>query len=224
MSTNDEDLALATRALSGDEQAANAIYGLRPQLVSYLISKGPPSGNVAEDVVADFLGECFGAYERSVRATTNRRLEMYKGKGPLIAWLKRSCWHKFIEITRGPPIGPLPVDGDELDSIDIRPNPVTVEPELIARIVAALEYAFSELEPLTLIFLRLVYLEGVSQSDVAAVFNCNDSTVSRRLDQGLAALRRSAESFQQRDPASTEIEWSDILVICQTPPDFIYEN
>ena len=120
--------------------------------------------------------------------------------------------------------GPLPPDGDEFDSIDIRPDPVTAEPELIARIVAALEYAFSELEPLTLIFLRLVYLEGVSQSDVAAVFNCNDSTVSRRLDQGLAALRRSAESFQQRDPASTEIEWSDLLVICQTPPDFIYEN
>jgi len=107
-----------------------------------------------------------------------------------------------------------------LISVPIR----SVEPELIARIVAALEYAFSELEPLTLIFLRLVYLEGVSQSDVAAVFNCNDSTVSRRLDQGLAALRRSAESFQQRDAASTEIEWSDLLVICQTPPDFIYEN
>ena len=223
MSTNDEDLALATRALSGDEQAAKEIYGLRPQLVSYLMSKGAPSVSIAEDVVADFLGECFGAYERSVRATTNRRLEMYKGKGPLIAWLKKSCWNKFVDSIE-PETDPLPGDGDGLDSADIRPAPAHVEPEQIARIVAALEYAFSELEPLTLIFLRLVYLEGVSQSDVAAAFNCNDSTVSRRLDQGLAALRQSAESFQQRDAASTEIEWSDLLVICQTPPDFIYEN
>jgi hypothetical protein len=95
MNENDDDLALVRRALSGEERAATIIYSLRPQLVAHLTSKGAPRGSISEDAVADFLGDCFGARERSQRATTNRLLEMYKGNGPLIAWLKKSCWNIF---------------------------------------------------------------------------------------------------------------------------------
>ena len=62
------------------------------------------------------------------------------------------------------------------------------------------------------------------RADVAAVFACNDSTVSRRLDQGLIALRKKVEAFQKRKSDSSAIEWPDLLTICQSPPDFIYEN
>jgi DNA-directed RNA polymerase specialized sigma24 family protein len=224
MNENDDDLALVRRALSGEEQAATIIYSLRPQLVTHLTSKGAPRGSISEDAVADFLGDCFGARERSHRATTNRLLEMYKGNGPLIAWLKKSCWNYFLDSTKGDRTVPFPGSGEEDVGADLNPVPVSAEPEVIARIVAALEYAFSEIDPLTLIFLRLVYLEGVSQSDVATVFDCDNSTVSRRLDQGLAALRTKAESFQKRKTDSLQIEWPDLLAICQSPPGFIYEN
>lgn len=219
MNDNDDDLALVRRALSGDERAANTIYSLGPQLVAHLTSKGAPHGSISEDVVADFLGDCFGARERSARATTNRLLEMYKGNGPLIAWLKRSCWRKFLDTAKEVGMEP-PSPGDA----DPKPVPVSAEPEAIARIVAALEFAFSEIDPLTLIFLRLVYLEEVSQADVAAAFGCNDSTVTRRLRNGLKALRQKAEAFQKRKTGSFEIEWPDLLAICQSPPGFFYEN
>jgi DNA-directed RNA polymerase specialized sigma24 family protein len=224
MNQNDDDLALVSRALSGEEQAATIIYNLRPQLLAHLTSKGAPRGSISEDVVADFLGDCFGARQRSQRATTNRLLEMYKGNGPLIAWLKRSCWNYFLDSTKGETTVPLAGPGEDDGGADLNPAPASAEPEVIARIVAALEYAFSEIDPLTLIFLRLVYLEGVSQSDVATVFDCDNSTVSRRLDQGLAALRTKAESFQKRKTDSLQIEWPDLLAICQSPPGFIYEN
>jgi DNA-directed RNA polymerase specialized sigma24 family protein len=224
MNQNDDDLALVRRALSGEEQAATIIYSLRPQLVAHLTSKGAPRGSISEDAVADFLGDCFGARERSQRATTNRLLEMYKGNGPLIAWLKKSCWNYFLDGTKGDRTIPFPGPGEDDGGADLNPVPVAAEPEVIGRIVAALEYAFSEIDPLTLIFLRLVYLEGVSQSDVATVFDCDNSTVSRRLDQGLAALRTKAESFQKRKTDSLQIEWPDLLAICQSPPGFIYEN
>ena len=224
MNQHDDDLALVRRALSGDETAANAIYSLRPQLLAHLRKKGAPHGSISEDALDDFLGDCFGARERSSRATTNRLLEMYKGNGPLLAWLKKACWNRFLDGRRE--IIPDPIlDSGEQDSIaDPNPAPVSAEPELIARIVAALEYAFFEIDPLTLVFLRLVYLEGVSQQDVATVFDCNDSTVSRRLDQGLTTLRKKAEAFQKRQSDSSKIEWTDLLTICQSPPGFIYEN
>jgi len=224
MNQNDDDLALVRRALSGDEAAANTIYSFRPQLLAHLTRKGAPHGSISEDAVADFLGDCFGARERSARATTNRLLEMYKGDGPLIAWLKKACWHRFLDSRKGITPDPLPGSGEEETIVDTSSAPVSPEPELIARIVAALEHAFAEIDPLTLVFLRLVYLEGVSQADVATVFNCDDSTVSRRLDQGLIALRKKAEAFQKRQADSSRIEWSDLLTICQSPPGFIYEN
>ena len=224
MNHNDDDLALVKRALSGDESAANTIYSMGPQLLAHLTRKGAPHGSVSEDAVADFLGDCFGARERSSRATTNRLLEMYQGNSPLIAWLKKGAWNRFLDRTREFTPDPF-LDSGEADSIaGVNPAPVTAEPEVIARIVEALEHAFSEIDPLTLIFLRLVYLEGVSQQDVAAVFACNDSTVSRRLDQGLLALRKKVEAFQKRKSDSSAIEWPDLLTICQAPPDFIYEN
>jgi DNA-directed RNA polymerase specialized sigma24 family protein len=224
MNQNDDDLALVRRALSGEELAAATIYELRPQLVAHLTSKGAPHGSISEDTVANFLGDCFGARERSQRATTNRVLEMYKGNGPLIAWLKKSCWNYYLDSTRGPKPVSLEDSGEEKGAAEAISAPVSAEPEVITQIVAALEYAFSEMDPLTLIFLRLVYLEGVSQSDIAAVFDCENSTVSRRLRDALTDLRANAEAFQKRNGGLLEIEWSDLLAICQSPPGFIYEN
>ncbi len=224
MNDHDDDLALVKRALSGEELAASVIYSLRPQLVNHLTSKGAPHGSIAEDTVADFLGDCFGARERSSRASTNRLLELYKGNGPLTAWLKMSCWNKFLDSARGPKTSPLSDQGEEDATFDADPAPLSVELAVVQRIVAALEFAFSEIDPTTLIFLRLVYLEGVHQADVATVFDCDDSTVSRRLDQGLNALRNKAETFQKQKTGTLNVEWPDLLAVCQSPPDFIYEN
>ena len=119
---------------------------------------------------------------------------------------------------------PLPADEDlDNPAADDPPAP-SVEPEVKARILAALEYALNEIDSLQLIFLRLVYIEGVSQKDVAAVFDCDGSTVSRQLSEGLKALRRNIDSFQKRYADSFKFEWLDLLAFCQSPPNFLYEN
>jgi RNA polymerase sigma factor (sigma-70 family) len=224
MNENHDDLLLVRRALSGDERAADTIYSMRSQLVSYLRMKGAPEGSLSEDLVADFLGDCFGARERSARASATRLLEMYKGDGPLIGWLKVCCWKKFLDNARRIKATPLS-EHEELDSGAVAYSvAASVEPEVKARILAALEYAFDGIDSLQIIFLRLVYLEGVSQKDIAAVFDCNDSTISRQLNDGLKALRRKVKSFQQRYPESIKLEWPDLLAICQSPPNFLYEN
>jgi len=224
MNDNRDDLALVKRALSGDERAADTIYATRSQLVNYLTSKGAPEGSISEDIVADFLGDCFGARERTVRASAVRLLETYRGNGPLIWWLKACCWKKFLDNVRRFKATPLS-DHGELDSGTVAYSAaVSLEPELKARMLAALEYAFDEIDSLQLIFLRLVYLEGVNQKDIAAVFDCDGSTISRQLNQGLKALRSKIDSFQKRYGDSGKLDWSDMLAICQSPPDFLYEN
>jgi RNA polymerase sigma factor (sigma-70 family) len=224
MNDKHDDLALVKRALSGDERAADIICSTRSQLVNYLTWKGAPEGSISEDIVADLLGDCFGARERSTRASAVRLLETYKGDGPLIGWLKACCWKRFLDNVRRFKATPLS-DQEEMDAVAV-PHPAagSVEPEIKARILAALEYAFEEIDSLQLIILRLVYFEGVSQSDIAAVFDCDGSTISRQLNEGLKALRSKINSFQQRYAESFKLEWSDILAVCQSPPDFLYEN
>ena len=78
MNKNDDDLAPERRALAGDLQAAEKINQMRPVLISYLMSKGVADPSSAEEVVADVLGECFGARQRSSRASKNRLLELYR--------------------------------------------------------------------------------------------------------------------------------------------------
>jgi RNA polymerase sigma factor (sigma-70 family) len=224
MNDNHDDLALVKRALAGDERAADAIYSLRSQLVYYLTSKGAPEGSLAEDIVADFLGDCFGARERSARASAVRLLETYKGNGPLIGWLKACCWKKFLDNARRIKATPLS-EQEELNSgVVAYPAAGSVEPEVKAGILAALEYAFDEIDSLQLIILRLVYFEGVNQKDIAAVFDCDASTISRQLNEGLKALRSKIIIFQRRYADSFKLEWTDILTICQSPPAFLYEN
>jgi DNA-directed RNA polymerase specialized sigma24 family protein len=224
MNDKHDDLALVKRALSGDERAADMIYSTRSQLVNYLTRKGAPEGSISEDIVADFLGDCFGASERSTRASAVRLLETYKGNGPLFGWLKACCWKRFLDNARRFKATPLS-EQEELDSGAVAYSAAgSVEPEIKARILAALEYAFDEIDSLQLIFLRLVYFEGVSQNDIAAVFDCGGSTISRQLNEGLKALHSKINSFQQRYADSIKLEWSDILAICQSPPDFLYEN
>jgi DNA-directed RNA polymerase specialized sigma24 family protein len=224
MTDKHDDLALVKRALSGDERAAHTIYAMRPQLINYLTSKGAPEGSVSEDIVADFLGDCFGARDRSDRASAFRLLEMYKGNGPLIGWLKVCCWKKFLDHARR--FKAISLSGQEvLDSVAVAaPAEISLEPEVKAKVLAALEYAFDEIDSLQLIFLRLVYFEGVNQKDVAAAFDCDASTISRQLNEGLRDLRRNIDLFQRRYADSFRLEWSDLLAVCQSPPDFLYEN
>lgn len=224
MNNHHNDLTLVELALSGDERAAGTIYNLRPQLINHLTSKGAPSGSISEDVVADLLGDCFGARERSARASTNRLLELYKGDGPLLAWLKRSCWNEFLDTGNG--IAPVPLtDRGEGDTCSyVHSDCGSIEPDAKSRAGAALEYAFSEIDPIQLIYLRLVFLEDVSKKEVAKAFGCHPSNVGRKLNKGVKTLRTKTEAFQKRHPDSDRIEWSDLLAICKTPPDFFYEN
>jgi DNA-directed RNA polymerase specialized sigma24 family protein len=100
----------------------------------------------------------------------------------------------------------------------------SIEPDAKSRAWAALEYAFSEIDPIQLIYLRLVFFEDVSKKEVAKAFGCHPSNVGRKLKKAIKTLRVKTEAFQKRYPDADRVEWSDLLAICKSPPVFFYEN
>jgi RNA polymerase sigma factor (sigma-70 family) len=216
MSEYNDDLALAKRALARDNEAAQKILNLRPELVRALQRRGA-SPTKAEDIVVDVLGECFGSRTRSSRASTDRILELYRGESPLVAWLLKACHNRFVDDQRGSRTTPI----DDEVSAEIPPYP---DSDVVNELRAALEHAFSEVDPLALIFLRLVYLHGVKQRELAFAWHCHEATVSRLLSQGLKMIRDQALAFLRRMTPPITMEWSDLLAICENPPDFLYED
>ena len=216
MSNHDDDLTLAKRALAGDNDAAQKISNFSPQLVKTLEGKGASEAE-AGDIVADVLGECFGSRTRSSRASTQRLLELYRGDSPLVVWLLKACYNRLIDQRRRSRTSPI---DDELSD----GMPRRADPEMVRRVHAALDHAFSKVDPLALIFLRLVYLHGVKQRELASAWHCHEATVSRLLSQGLTTIRNEALEFLRENGSSVAVEWSDLLAVCENPPDFLYED
>lgn len=216
MSDHNDDLALAKRALAGDNQAAQKILSLRSQLVRALERRGA-SPNKAEDIVADILGECFGSRNRSSRASTDRVLELYRGESPVAAWLWKACYNRLLDEQRASRTAPI---DDELSTETVPYR----DSDVVSHVRAALEHAFSEVDPLTLIFLRLVYLHGVKQRELAFAWHWHEATVSRLMNQGLTTIRDKSLAFLRETSPPIVMEWSDLLAICENPPDFLYED
>lgn len=131
---------------------------------------------------------------------------------------------KFLDTANT--IAPVPLtDRSEKDSSShVHSDCGSIEPDAESKAWAALEYAFSEIDPIQLIYLRLVFLEDVSKKEVAKAFGCHPSNVGRKLNKGVKTLRMKTEAFQKRYPDADRVEWSDLLAICKSPPDFFYEN
>jgi RNA polymerase sigma factor (sigma-70 family) len=215
MDNYDADLALAKRALAGDNNSAQNILSLRPELIRVLEIRGT-SNSKAEEIVADVLGECFGSRKRSSRASTDRILELYRGDSPLVAWLLKACYNRMVDDHRRSRTDPI---DDEMSAEASK----RADADVVKRVSIALEHAFLKVDPLALIFLRLVYLHGVKQRELAFAWRCHEATVSRLISQGLKTLRDEALAFLRKKSSFVELEWSDLLAICENPPDFLYE-
>ena len=64
--------------------------------------------------------------------------------------------------------------------------------------------------------LRLVYLHGLSQREVARLWSCHESKVSRFLSQALADIQRNTLQETRRQDLWLDLSWQDFLDLCQT--------
>ncbi len=78
--------------------------------------------------------------------------------------------------------------------------------------------------PLALILLRLVYLHGVKQRELAISWHFHEATVRRLLSHSLQAIREEALAFLRKSGSFGELEWSDLVAICEDHVTFLYQN
>jgi RNA polymerase sigma factor (sigma-70 family) len=215
-----EDLDLADRALSGEVAAVKEFNGTyKPMLERVLMSRGVDRLQ-AEDLVADIIAECFGAGKNG---QTRPLIEKFEGRSSLSTWMIRITWNRWLDLKRRDKFrGDLPSYDDDDDRSGDRfdrvaggdPGDELLDSDLSELMGRAIREAFDSLGPDVLLMMKLSYLHGVSQANIARMWQCDQTRVSRSLT---AAREQVAAVTMQRireADSTLKLEWEDFQKLC----------
>lgn len=216
-----EDVALVQKALAGDEETARVFESeYRPTLERVLMARGVARGD-AEDLVADIIAECFGAGRKG--ALEVRLLEKYEGRSSLSTWLIRITWNRWLDLKRRDKFrGELPrYEDDEargtdgFDRVaDDHEDEDFIETDLAELMAGAIKSAFASLEPDVLVMLKLSFLHGVSQTDIARMWQCDQTRISRTLSSARSQIAaETLRAIKAADPG-LDLDWDDFKRLC----------
>jgi RNA polymerase sigma factor (sigma-70 family) len=214
------ELQIVRAALLGDSEAAAQIHRKHhPLVLGALVNRGALmqlTRSEVEECVGDLWSDCFGA-----RKTKPALLERFTGDGSLRAWLITVGLHRLIDLARRKRFRQdtcanektsLPDPMDEIPAADGLP----VDADVVSLLQTSLKKAFARCDREQLLLLCLVYLHGIKQRELAAIYGCNESTISRWLDRTLKQIHGDAlTEIRALDPLMC-LEWPEIVQLCDT--------
>jgi RNA polymerase sigma factor (sigma-70 family) len=197
-----------------------ALARLREQchgtLLSILLARGA-SRTEAEDLLADLWADCVpGTDERP------SLLEKFSGRCGLQTWLATVVTNRFIDLRRRQarrgetaPADAPEAEGDALDRL-AAPAAAVAEGPLTGLLHDCLREAFAHCTSEAMLQLRLVYLHGLTQREVARSLGWSEFKVSRCLSEAMKQIEADTlRSLKQRDPW-LELTWQDFVDLCET--------
>jgi RNA polymerase sigma factor (sigma-70 family) len=225
MQKPDDDLILAQRCICGD---ANAHCELRDAyydvICRVLLSRGA-SETEAADVAGDVFTDCI------VRAKNGKSLlRRYGGRCSLKSWLLTVATNRFIDRKRRSRFR-RELNGQEEEQIESAIHPLEdnhlSEPDdsgLIQLLHVSLRKGIDACENQDYVMLCLVYLYGVTQREVAELWDWHESKVSRILSRALKTIGTvTMESVRIADP-ELKLSWDDFVELIKTAPDVFHRG
>jgi RNA polymerase sigma-70 factor len=211
------DLTLAEACLARTGRACEDFEEKYQTLVRRVLSARGATPLEAEDLVRNLLSDCVMGQPGSGRAL----LPYYNGKCTLKSWLSTCATRRFIDLRRrGAKKGSLPGarEDDTRDPFDAVPAPECsqLEPDLIALLRRSLEHALAACPVETRLMLRLVYMEGLTQREIARMWQFHESRVSRKLDQAMQGIKMGTMAKVKELDPFLSLEWNDFLEMCQS--------
>jgi RNA polymerase sigma factor (sigma-70 family) len=201
--------------------AAAALGDLRDRfdgkLRAILRARGA-SATEADDTLADLWGDCVGN-----RPGHPALLEKYSGKCPLQAWLAMVATNRWFDAKRHEARGGKIMGmGSELSGEATRfdgpgqPAATGFEDAIVDLLRDSLKTSFAACAPRDMVLLRLVFIHGLSQREVARALGWNESKLSRNLSQAMKNIEtRTLAEIKKRDPWLV-LNWQDFLDLCHT--------
>lgn len=215
-----DDLAMVDKAVNGDDEAVLHFQTeYQPMLERVMMSRGVDKIQ-AQDLVADVIAECFGAGKKG---KTRPLLEKFEGRSSLSTWMIRITWNRWLDLKRRDKFrGELPAykddddrSGDKFDRVEGEDgNENLLNEDLVDLMGRAIKKGFDSLDPDVLLMMKLSYLHGVSQSDIARMWQCDQTRVSRSLSHAREEIASvTMRTIKEADP-TLELNWDDFQRLC----------
>ncbi len=217
----DRDLILAERCIRGDADAHNALRSAYHNVVCRVLMSRGASETEAEDVAGDLFTDCI------VRAKDGESLlSSYGGRCSLKSWLLTVATNRLIDAKRRGRFSRHLGNGLEEEQIEGAEVPLAGEnlneandPGLVRLLRFSLRKAISACEREDYVMLCLVYLHGVTQREIAELWDWHESKVSRSLSRALKTISTlTMESVHIAEPG-LELNWNDFLELVAAAPD-----
>lgn len=212
------DFKLVQACLEGSDGAIAVLKSkCGPELKRYLIASGA-SPTEADEIVCNLWADCsIGDGARGPRFLK------YRGHCPVVSWLKALALHELIDIKRRLKRHPtFSTDGFEDSAIgDVEPSFAAAamteraEQPLLAIMKNALHRAFARCTAAEFVMLQLIFINGVTQRELGALWHWHESKVSRCVDAAMQQIAvETLRVIKMRDPW-LEITWTDFLDLCR---------
>ena len=210
----DEDFRFTERCLAGDSAAIADLRRNRLDLVHSYIVRAGASASESLGIIEALFADCL------VSASDARPvLASFLGQCPLQPWLCRVALNRFLALKRASQrdrerFGTAPGDA-QLANLPDTGGDLNDEPAL-GLVRDAIIHAFMECEPEQFVILQLLHSDELTEAEIARMFGCAISTVSRQADRARETIRRvMIEHVRASDPL-LELTFDDLLAICRT--------
>src|SRR4029450_611816 len=180
------ELQTVRAALLGDSEAAAQIHRKHhTSVLGALMNRGllmQLTRSEIEECMGDLWSASFGATD-----TNPALLKRFTGDGPLRAWLITVGLHRLIDLARRKRFRHDMSADEETSSPDPMDKiPATdglpVDADVVSLLRTSLKKALARCNRERLLLLCLVYLHGIKQNELAKIYGCYESTISRWLD------------------------------------------
>lgn len=206
------DFELARLALSGDAAASGEIaLKIVPQVKEFLLSRALDQQSIekVQEIVSDLPSDCLAP----------PLLELYQGSAPLKQWFRIVGHSRLKSFWRSPEYRRKEPNAKESEPIG---SAIVEDPDVAVLLRVALENTFARIEPSRVVYLRLVFLHGITRECLARMLGTRASTIGREINTAAYDVERIALIFIRRlDPCLT-IEWEDCLEICRKYPRLLH--
>ncbi len=209
------DFEFAQKCVEGDSAAIEALqceYG--PIIAAYLVHRGA-SARQAHDLTDGLWTDCL-----TPRAGRGARLATYNGHAPLATWLKTVALNQLISLHEEEKRRQETSIDEQLSHASssspelAAPGPPTEAP-LLVLMRTALEVAFQRCPAEDFVLLQLAHSDGLLLEELARMFNCAPSTISRRLVAAQGCIQVEVIRYIRQVDPLIALKWEDFVELCR---------
>ncbi|MEI8289304.1 MAG: sigma-70 family RNA polymerase sigma factor [Verrucomicrobiota bacterium] len=198
--------------LAGEISAFAPLKKLLEPLIKGKLSAAGALPDEAEAVLEEIWNDCLISKSGEKPTLLARFRDDQQAK--LSTWLSVVALNRWLNLKRRQGVHQRWLEREKVTH-PADQSPLVTDHALADILREAIQSAFDQCDAEALVLLRLVFLHGLSQRELAATWKLSESALSRRLDRTMKQISEATIGHIRQTDPWLELRWEDFLELCQ---------